>query len=67
MEAIYYLLPVLMIACPIMMGAMMWLMMRGSNGAEQPSAATQSEVAALRAEVEALRTAANRDTTGKTA
>lgn len=53
-DKLVYLLPIL--ACPIMMGAMMWMMMRGNHtNTAQPETATQEEIAALRAEVAALR------------
>jgi hypothetical protein len=72
-DKLLYLLPVL--ACPIMMGAMMWLMMRGNNNgknaaaAAQPSPNTQEEMAILRAEIATLRAGAQeqpRDTRGVT-
>lgn len=54
MDKLVYLLPIL--ACPIAMGAMMWMMMRGNHtGAPQNDTATQQEITALRAEVDALR------------
>lgn len=55
MDKLVYLLPIL--ACPIMMGAMMWMMMRGNHTTTtaQPDKATQDEIAALRAEIAALR------------
>lgn len=50
----------LLLACPLGMGAMMWLMMRGgqsagSQPAPQASAEQEHELARLRAEVEALK------------
>ena len=56
MDKLLYLLPIL--ACPIMMGAMMWFMMRGNNTAAtpaQPDPNTQEEIAVLRAEIATLR------------
>jgi len=50
------------LACPVGMGLMMWLMMRG-NKAQAPQgtpAGTDAEIAALRAELDQLR-AAQRD------
>ncbi len=58
MDKLIYLLPVL--ACPIMMGAMMWFMMRGNNAAAtpaQPDPNTQEAIAVLRAEIATLRAA----------
>jgi hypothetical protein len=59
MENVPYLI---VLACPIGMGLMMWMMMRGNNlGAAtaptQPSPAQQEEIAMLRAEIAALREA----------
>jgi hypothetical protein len=53
-SALYFLTP---LACPIAMGLMMFLMMRGqSQGqANQAQAADSSEVEALRAEIEAIK------------
>ena len=59
MDKLIYLLPIL--ACPIMMGAMMWYMMRGNNNTAttpaQPDPNTQEEIAVLRAEIATLRAA----------
>ncbi len=59
MDKLIYLLPIL--ACPIMMGAMMWFMMRGNNTAAttpaQPDPNTQEAIAVLRAEIATLRAA----------
>ena len=61
MEKFVYLLPVL--GCAVMMGAMMWMMMRGEKKAAgqpgQDDNATAQQVAALRAEITALRDQTN--------
>ncbi|MGH8774388.1 MAG: hypothetical protein ACRDWI_04185 [Jiangellaceae bacterium] len=61
------LLPLLLVACCVGMGVMMWAMMRGdnqkparSNSAHSTTSAHDDEVARLRAEVDQLR-AAERD------
>ncbi len=62
MDKLVYLLPV--VGCAVMMGGMMWMMMRGNHGSmrpQQPDAGTATEIAALRAEIAALR--ADRDAT----
>lgn len=64
MDKLYSLLPVL--ACPILMGTMMWFMMRGNNKVDQPQHDTAQEIAALRAEIAALRNDQH-TTTGSTA
>lgn len=58
MEAL--LLGLLVLVCPVGMGVMMWMMMRGSRAHESGSPGDQSaaaEVARLRAEVDQLRAA----------
>ncbi len=58
------LTPLALLACPVGMGVMMWMMMRGqSKPTEDDTAAKQAELAALRAEVDQLQ-AARRDTRG---
>lgn len=58
MDNLLYLLPVL--ACPIAMGAMMFVMMRPKRGDSADAAprqnAPEQDLTQLRAEVEALRT-----------
>ncbi|GAB3685372.1 hypothetical protein REH65_32845 [Saccharopolyspora sp. ID03-671] len=50
-----------LLACPIGMGVMMWLMMRGQRHGPQPTVQHHDvEIARLRAEVDQLR-AAERD------
>jgi hypothetical protein len=55
MATLFYALAVL--ACPVAMGLMMFMMMRGQKGstAQPPSPADRGEIDALRAEVEALK------------
>lgn len=47
------------LACPLTMGLMMWMMMRGGNKAQpsedESAAAKQTELARLRAEIDLLR------------
>lgn len=62
MDKLVYLLPV--VGCAVMMGGMMWMMMRGNHGstqAQQPDTDTATEIAALRDEIAALR--ADKDST----
>jgi hypothetical protein len=62
MDKLVYLLPAL--GCAVMMGAMMWMMMRGNDNTaqgQQPDTSTAEEIAALRAEIAALR--ADKDAT----
>ena len=57
MSTVFYTLAVL--ACPVAMGLMMFMMMRGQNkgSTDQPGgSADRGEVEALRAEIEALKT-----------
>jgi hypothetical protein len=56
MSTVFYALAVL--ACPLAMGLMMFMMMRGQNkgSTDQPGgSADRSEVEALRAEIDALK------------
>lgn len=47
-----------LLACPLGMGVMMWMMMRGQKmPSEHETAAKQSELAALRAEINQLKAA----------
>lgn len=55
------LYPLALLACPIGMGLMMWLMMRGGkHEAPQPSPSTTGELTRLQAEVDQLRAAQRR-------
>lgn len=57
MEQVLYFLPAL--ACPVGMGLMMWFMMRGhgKGNTDAGTPAQEQELAALRAQVEALHAA----------
>jgi hypothetical protein len=57
MDKLLYLLPVL--ACPVGMGLMMWLMMRPKHGSQLVPGADQQELLRLRKEIDALRTERN--------
>lgn len=52
MESLLYGIAVL--ACPVGMGAMMWMMMRGQRGADS-SPKAPDQVAELRSEIEQLK------------
>lgn len=54
------LFPLLLLACPVGMGAMMWWMSRNRSGAGAPAAAEQAELIRMQAEIDQLR-AAQRD------
>ncbi len=56
MDRLLYLLPVL--ACPLVMGLMMWFMMRGGQRTDQPQVVPALE-ATERAELDRLRTTVN--------
>jgi hypothetical protein len=49
-----------LLACPVGMGVMMWVMMRGHKPEPEDTAAKQAELAALQAQIDQLR-AAQRD------
>ena len=51
MSELFYALALL--ACPVAMGAMMWMMMRG--GKSQPQADSAADLATMRAEIDRLR------------
>jgi hypothetical protein len=51
-----FLYPFLILACPLGMGLMMFMMMRG-NKQDQPHTVDESELTRLRAEVDELRAA----------
>ncbi len=46
-----------LLACPLGMGAMMWLMMRGNRSSEVTGAAEQAELTAMRARIDQLEAA----------
>ncbi|MGH3882983.1 MAG: hypothetical protein ACRDRY_23165 [Pseudonocardiaceae bacterium] len=46
---------VALLACPIGMGLMMWMMMRGKRGSSGDSSGGQEQVVALRAEIDQLK------------
>ena len=60
MSELFHLLALL--ACPVGMGAMMWMMSRGHGSAPQPAEDKEAELAGLRAEIDQLR--AERSATG---
>lgn len=62
------LYPLALLACPLGMGAMMWMMMRGSKSTGTVAAASTSssadELTRLRAEVDQLRAGQQRGESG---
>ncbi len=56
MRNLILVLPAL--ACPVGMGAMMWMMMRSVKGASMNDQPQQAELTSLRVEVDQLRAAA---------
>ena len=56
-ESLY---PLALLACPLGMGAMMWMMMRGQRSDPSGNAAKEAELAALQAQIDQLH-AAQRD------
>lgn len=59
MTEIFYGLAIL--ACPVGMGVMMWMMMRGGKDDSRSSPDREDELAQLRAEVDQLRAAQQRE------
>ncbi|WP_328747303.1 hypothetical protein OHT57_17245 [Streptomyces sp. NBC_00285] len=55
------LYPLLLLACPIGMGLMMWAMLRGGSHSSRPADPTRNELAELRQELAELRTTAQKD------
>jgi len=53
MQALF--LGVAALACPVGMGAMMWMMMRGGKNKGGADPSSQQQVAALRAEIDGLK------------
>ncbi len=53
MPELLYLVLILVLACPLGMGLVMWLMMRGRGHQENNEGSTECELARLRAEVAA--------------
>lgn len=61
MAEVFYGLAVL--ACPVGMGVMMWMMMRGGRRPDPTGSTPDSELATLRAELEQLRDAQHGEAT----
>jgi hypothetical protein len=55
MQALFYGIAAL--ACPVGMGVMMWVMMRGGRNKSDTDTAGQVQVAQLRAEIDELKAA----------
>ncbi len=53
----YFFTAAAVVACPLAMGAMMWMMMRGNGGADT---AAPQELQALRAEIDQLKSGRGR-------
>ena len=53
MTQFLYFLPLL--TCPIVMGAMMFFMMRGNKNEQQPEPGSAQELVRMRAEIDQLR------------
>ena len=51
MELLY---PLVLLACPVGMGVMMWFMMRGSKSGNAEAPGRDQEIMSLRAEIAAL-------------
>jgi hypothetical protein len=61
------LYPLALLACPLVMGVMMWMMMRGhKQQAPKGTADSDNELARLRAEVDQLRAAQHHATEQET-
>ncbi len=50
-----------LLACPLGMGAMMWMMMRGNKSSDVTGAAEQAELTAMRARIDQLEADKNAD------
>ena len=59
------LLALVLLACPVGMGLMMWFMMRGMNKAPAAAPAQDAELVQMRAEIDQLRAAERSNATSK--